>query len=407
MIKEKIIGMLVGIFILLLACSERDENESLINSGIMGTEKVDVSLSLSLPELQIESNTDYRPMSTRAADDKVKAVIDNQYRCLVLKEIGGTWYVEAYIEPLLKEGEGKRSELLVTDNPVFDNLQLTLRPGHYQVLVILNSGFTTWNKNLVPGAVVKNQSDTVTHACTYRFQEKDAFYANRGERQLSKEVFSGTADFTVTKTHDLHSPVAISGNTEIALTRRVAKLRFLLKDHPVEIVGSDRDYNFYNTEFTLYSTVKVTQEGEYFCDGLDCWGNAYYNRTNPTTQMRIIMSIKMDWQAADGGRYKMSVPRGTTIYSPFVFTDTAKVVHYQVEDILITGQAETPPIKHVYSGPITDLILRNDSVQPLVFQATDKVERTQEAHTVTLEYLQGESEKVLFPPYYECKFNSR
>lgn len=406
MIKEKIIGMLVGIFILLLACSERDENESLINSDIMGTEKVDVSLSLSLPELQIESNTDYRPMSTRVADDEVKALIVNKYRCLVLKEIGGTWYVEAYIEPLLKEGEG--SELLVTDNPVFDNLQLTLRPGHYQVLVILNSERTTlWNKNLVPGAVVKNQSDTITHACTYRFQAKDAIHANKGERQLSKEVFSGTVDFRITKTRDLHSPVAISGNTEIALTRRVAKLRFLLKDHPVDVEGSSLDYNFYDTEFTLYSTVKVTQEGEYFCDGLDCWGNAYYNRTNPTTQMKIIMSINMDWQAAAGEHYKMTVPAGTTIYSPFVFTDTTKVVHYQVENILITGQSESPSIQHVYRGPITGLILRNDSVQPLVFQATDKVKMDEEVHTVTLEYLQEESEKVLFPPYYECKFNSR
>ena len=35
MIKEKIIGMLVCIFILLLACSEPDENDSLINRNIM------------------------------------------------------------------------------------------------------------------------------------------------------------------------------------------------------------------------------------------------------------------------------------------------------------------------------------------------------------------------------------
>lgn len=405
MIKEKIIGMLVGIFILLLACSERDENESLINSGIMGTEKVDVSLSLSLPELQIESNTDYRPMSTRAIDDKVKALIDNQYRCLVLKEINKTWYVEASIQPLLKEGKW-RDVLKIMDTSVFNNLQLTLRPGHYKVLAVLNPGAVTWNNNLVPGTIVKNGPDTITHAYTYWFQDVHDSHMNRGERQVSREIFSGTAEFTIEKTSDVHSPVLIEGETKIALTRKVAKLRFLLKDHPVDI-NSGRDYNFYDTEFTLYSTVKVTQEGEYFCDGLDCWGNAYYNRTNPTTQMKIIMSIKMDWQAADGGRYKMSAPEGTTIYSPFVFTDAAKVVHYQVEDILITGQAETPPIKHVYSGPITDLILRNDSVQPLVFQATDTVEMTQKAHTVTLEYLQEESKKVLFPPYYECKFKSR
>lgn len=410
MIKEKIIGMLVGIFILLLACSERDENESLINSGIMGTEKVDVSLSLSLPELQIESNTDYRPMSTRTTDNEVKALIDNEYRCLVLKEIGGTWYVEAYVEPLLqKEVTGV---LKVKETPpVFDNLQLALRPGHYRVLVILNSGFTTWNKKLVPGAVVKNQSDTITHACTYRFQEKDAPFANRGERQLSKEIFSGTAEFTIEKTSDVHSPVSITGETKIALTRKVAKLRFLLKDHPavVEKVTNNgdtvrTDYNFTNTQYTIRSTIKVTQEGERFCDGLDCWGKAYYNRKKPTTQMRIIIDTNQYWQTtSDGRQYKIPLSN-VTIYSPFVFTDTTKIVSYQLGDMLITGKSESPSTQYVYSGPVAEFKLENNTIQPLVFQATNQVvyKKEDDANEVTLEFLQDESSEELFGAYYEC-----
>lgn len=36
MIKEKFIGMLVSIFILLLACSEQNDNETIVNNAIMG-----------------------------------------------------------------------------------------------------------------------------------------------------------------------------------------------------------------------------------------------------------------------------------------------------------------------------------------------------------------------------------
>lgn len=92
MIKEKIIGILVCIFSLLLACSEPDENDSLINRNIMGKDKVNVSLSLSLPEMQLEGNTDYRPMSSRATGN-IRSIIANSYKCLVIKEIGdnGMW----------------------------------------------------------------------------------------------------------------------------------------------------------------------------------------------------------------------------------------------------------------------------------------------------------------------------
>lgn len=407
MIKEKIIGMLVGIFILLLACSERDENESLINSGIMGTEKVDVSLSLSLPELQIESNTDYRPMSTRAADDKVKAVIENEYRCLVLKEIGGIWYVEASIKPLLKEGNWWEV-LKIMETSVFNNLQLTLRPGHYRVLAVLNPRAVTWNNNLVPGTIVKNGPDTITHAYTYWFQDVDSWHFNRGERQVSKEIFSGTAEFTIEKTSDVHSPVSIKGETKIALTRKVAKLRFLLKDHPavVEEVTDKGDtvrtnYNFTDTQYTIYSTIKVTQEGERFCDGLDCWGKAYYNRKKPTTQMRIIIDTDPYWQTtSDGRQYKIPLSN-VTIYSPFVLTDTTKIVSYQLGDMLITGQSDSP-FHYVYVGPVAEFKLENNTIQPLVFQARPQVEHKEPKDEVPLEYLQDESSEELFGTYYEC-----
>ena len=91
MIKEKFIGMLVSIFILLLACSEQNDNETIVNNAIMGKDKVNISLSLSsLPEVQIEGHTDYRPMSSRATGN-VRSIISNSYKCLVIKEIGNKY----------------------------------------------------------------------------------------------------------------------------------------------------------------------------------------------------------------------------------------------------------------------------------------------------------------------------
>lgn len=168
MIKEKIIGMLVCIFILLLACSEPDENDSLINRNIMGKDKVNVSLSLSLPEMQLEGNTDYRPMSSRAAGN-IRSIIANSYKCLVIKEIGDKWYVDTLTQRKLTTA-GTYAQVSITDDTRFNDLQLTLRPGHYRVLVVLNPRSTVWNPNLIPGAIVKGAADTIAHAYTYSYQ---------------------------------------------------------------------------------------------------------------------------------------------------------------------------------------------------------------------------------------------
>lgn len=130
MIKEKIIGMLVCIFILLLACSEPDENDSLINRNIMGKDKVNVSLSLSLPEMQLEGNTDYLPMSYGQQGISV-LLLPISYKCLVIKEIGDKWYVDTLTQRKLTTA-GTYAQVSITDDTRFNDLQLTLRPGHYR-----------------------------------------------------------------------------------------------------------------------------------------------------------------------------------------------------------------------------------------------------------------------------------
>lgn len=399
MTKEKIIGMLSSICILLSACSEQEENMSLINNAITEKESINVRLSLSsIPEIQTEGNTDYRPMFTRA-EGNIRAKIAKEYKCLVMKELNEIWYVDTLMKPSLSENVNWRNIIEVRDDTKFNDLELTLRPGHYRVLVVLNPRFTIWNPNLVPGAFVKNEPDTITHAYTYYYQPL-SIYGNQGKLELHEEIFVGTADFIVEKTSDLHS-ASVKGNTTITLTRKVMQFRFLLKNQPSD--GTNK-FNFKNTPHTLHATLKAPASGQPFCDGLDCWGNAYYNRHNPTREMNICTSLLGKWHTAITGQEYQMIGPGSTIYSPFVFSDNTKKVPYQLEKIKIYGQSGSDGFVYVYNQPIPDLVLENNTIQQIVFRTTEEVdtEASKPQRQVTLEYLKEESAQNLFNSYYEC-----
>lgn len=399
MIKEKIIGMLVCIFILLLACTERDETDSLINREIMGKDRVNVSLSLSsLPEMKIEGNTDYRPMGTRASGN-VRSKIYNRYKCLVLKEIGDKWYVDSLLERKLtniKELFYENKTLDVTDDFKFNDLHLSLRPGHYRVLVVLNSRAVKWNQDLIPGAVVKRETDTVTHAYTYALQTSIKDYINYNKIQLNREIFAGTAEFTVEKTPDLHSS-PISGNTRIVLKRKVMQLRFMLKDKEIN------DINFSTTQHTIHTFLVSTDPQKPLCDGLDCWGEPYYNHKTPTMSMELITDLQDDWRLANNDiQYKIAA-YNVTKFSPFVFSDDHKAMPYQIEKLKIYGQSEISAFNYTYPSVIPNLVLTDNSIQQIVFQVTNEVKYAPNEHPlVTLKYLEDESKMDLFDPYYEC-----
>lgn len=405
--KKKIFGILACICILLPACSEQEDNDSLIDGALAGKEQVTVRLTLSsIPEIQIDGNTDYRPTSTRADEGNVRALIENKYKCLVIKEIDNKWYVDTVIEPTLMNSS--ESSMKVMEDTKFKDLELTLRPGHYRVLAVLNPKGGKWNDNLVPGTVVKGEADTVAHAYTYRFQT-NSIYANFERREIPYELFTGTADFRVEKTSDLHS-LAVNGNTDIALTRKVMQLRFLLKDHDAWVPPVPPDtvsrikYNFSDTQHTLKATLQATQPDKPFCDGLDCWGDAYYNHQTPTLELPICTDLDPDWRLANNNEQYKMISHHVTIYSPFVFADDTKTVPYQLDNLRITGQAGGDGFVYVYKKPIGELVLKNNSIQPVVFQTTSEADHHIAAPQtqVTLEYLADESAQELFGAYYEC-----
>lgn len=398
MIREKIIGLLVSALILLPACSEWDENDNLINRERMEEEKVDVCLSLSLvPEMQIEGNTEYHPMSARSSET-IKTILTNPYKCLVMKEIDNKWYVDSLLTRTLTDKPvWTTTKIKVTDDTKLKDLRLSLRPGHYRILVVLNSSAVEWNSRLVPGTVVYNGPDTISHAYTYRFQRSlDPWYANYGKRQVSSEVFAGTAEFTVEKTPDLHSN-PVNGNTHIRFTRKVMQMRFLLKNQPI-----DESLNFKGTQYTIFATLEAEDPKQPFCDGLDCWGNPYYNHTPSTTELPICTNIDPYWREAKNGKEYKMISSHVTIYSPFVFTDSICQVPYHLKDIMISGQAGSNT--YVYKEKIPDLILKHNTIQQIVFRTTDKVDldNTTSSWQIILEYLKDESEEDLFDSYYEC-----
>lgn len=396
MIREKIIGLLVSTLILLPACSEWDENDNLINRERMEEEKVDVCLSLSLaPETQIEGNTEYQPMSARAAGN-IRAKIRIPYKCLILKKIDNKWYVDSLIDRKLTDAS-PWTTLEVTGDTKFNDLQLSLRPGHYRILAVLNPSSVEWNSRLVPGAVVCNGPDSITHAYAYRFQRSTDFI-NHGKRELGYEIFAGTAAFTVEKTPDLHSN-PVNGNTHINFTRKLMQMRFLLKDQT-----SSLGFNFEETPHFIFATLEADDPNRPFCDGLDCWGNPYYNHIPSTTELPICTSIDASWRKAkNGNQYKM-ISSHVTIYSPFVFTDSTCQVPYHLKDIMIAGQSGQGGFTYVYKKSIPDLILKHNTIQQIVFRTTDEVDPdiSKPQLQVTLEYLKDESEEDLFDPYYEC-----
>lgn len=389
--------MLGSICILFLACSEQEDIKSAMNSAIKGENTVDVSLSLSFaPEVGVENSIDYRPMVTRG-EERVQSLIDTIYQCLVMKEINNKWYVDTLMNQLLVD-DPETSPLKVTETTSFKDIQLTLRPGHYRILAVLNPGSGAWNPQLLSGAVVKGESDTVACAYTYIFQKNKRF-ANWGKRQISKEMFAGTAEFSIEKTSDLHS-VPINGNTHITFTRKVGQIRFLLKD-----VDSPRyQFNFNNTQHTVHATLRADRSDKPFCDGLDCWGDAYYNHRKPTTELEICTDLGPDWRSAlTFDQYKM-ISRYVTIYSPFVYADEKTQVPYRLENIKVIGQSGYGGFVYVYNQPIQNLILKNNSIQQVVFCTTDEVdwEVVSPQFQVTLKYLEDESSQRLFDSYYEC-----
>lgn len=392
MVKNLIRWVCLGIF--LTAC----EQEERLYTEESGNYRCAIPLSL-VSDLRIQEGTDYVPMYTKA-DDAIKTELENACHCLVLKKIDSKWYVDDLLQIPLDKSKSLYTTLTVGSDGTIGSIEMTLRPGYYRILVVTNGWGVEWNPALTCGYLVKDETalqNATPYAFTYPVQ-KDAHYLNYGYRSLAKEIFTGTYEFEISKTGDLHS-APINGNGQVNLTRKLSRFRILLKDTP----STDGRPNFnLSTAHYVYPVLKATGDVP-FCDGIDCWGDAYYNRESPTYELPMCIStVEKAKVATNGASYQLILPKNSTYPAVFIFTDETKTegIPYEISIAKILSNSGGPT--YYYDGAIQGHILYPNAIDGLVFQTTDQEkEGPGGLPSIKIEQVPEENAVALFPPFYE------
>lgn len=392
--RKNVIGWVcLGIF--LVACEQEEINYPKEEEP----ENYRFSIPLSLTSsVTVGEGTDYVPMATKA-DDQIKTMIEEECRCLVLKEIESQWYVDTLLFFTWNKSKSYTSPQPITADGNLGTLDLVLRPGTYRLLVVANPNGVDWNPALIPGYKVKGEATAETpipYAFTYTIQQQPG-YLDYGYRSLFREIFTGTYQFTVSKTGDLHSD-PVNGNGGVHLTRKVSRFRILLKG----VVPSEPTFAFESTYYFAYLELEA-QGDNFFCDGIDCWGNAYYNRKEPTSILPLCISTSGEWhKTADLDSFQLVLPNHSTYSSALVFTDETKNqgLPYAITLTRILGQSGG--FTYYYPGKIEGHTLFPNSIDGIVVQPTDRY-RLKDGYKVEIEVepVDVENTVTLFPPFYE------
>lgn len=391
---KNLIG-LVCIGMLLAAC---EQEEVFYDPGITDNHRIAIPLSVA-PDLFLEEHSEYVPMSTKAADH-IEAKIENTCRCLIMKEIDSKWYVDTLLQATLDKSLAPYASQKVKASGPVGTLDLILSPGHYRILAVANASGVTWNPALTPGYQVKDEmvsGNPVPYAFTYSVQTDDQF-SNYGYRSLYREVFTGTYQFTVSKTGDLHSD-PLNGNGSVSLSRKVSRFRLLLKNR----LSPKENFPFNLTPHFAHVALKATGDTP-FCNGIDCWGDAYYDRETPLNLFEMYISTYGKWStAANGAEYQMVLPENSTYPAVFIFTDErmAQGISYQIVECLISGKSGE--FTYYYDGTIDGHTLYPNSIDGIVLQTTDeyKMNPGQGYPSVRVEIVPEENAATLFDAFYE------
>lgn len=392
---KNIIG-LVCLGVLLAACEQEE-----IGNYPPSADTYRVSIPLSVASgLSLEQYSDYVPMSTKAGD-QIEAKIDTVCRCLVLKEIDSKWYVDTVLlQNKLNKNLSLSAEYTINTSGEIGTVDLILSPGHYRILVAVNTPKSAWNPALVPGYMVKEEGNPnipVPYAFTYT-TDTDPNRPNYGLRSIYEEIFAGTYEFTVSKTGDLHSDPS-NGNQSMSLNRKVSRFRILLKN----TVSPKEGFPFLETDHFARLTFETTGDTP-FCSGIDCWGDAYYDQANPLKTFEMYISTSSKWRVAtNGSEYQMVIPVNSTYRAAFLYTDEKKTegVPFRILPFRITGQ--TGSFTYYYDKIIEGHILYPNSIDGIVLQTTDEYQMKPNASLpeVRVEVISEENASTLFDCFYE------
>lgn len=354
--RTNILGY-ICLFLLLLACQE---DEQILSDNRVSSEGVKVTIPIGIaPETEWDYATDYVPMQTRATGERL-ALVDRLFKSIVMKEIDGAWYVDTIQKRNLENVELIKSYCLLTQRNDIGKIDIVLSPGHYKILVVIGPNSVSWNLDLKKGFLIKagNESDeNIPYACTYRTNEDYPF--------LSREVFAGVMDFTVSKTGDLHSS-AQNGNNELTLKRWVSKYRVALEG-PDDGKSFSKDV-FPNTQHFVSFTL-TTDEPHAFCEGIDCFGKAFYS-SQPKKEIKMRMSADRFRFSNESPQkyYQIITPNNSTHPSQYLFIDPEKKegIPYHINSFKLHGASdgskynmddEFPP-QMLYPNSITGITLK-------------------------------------------------
>lgn len=317
------------------------------------SDRIPVTLQASFGT-SIENETGFVPMGTRGGSDTIYTILNNLYKAVVAKKIDQKWILDTIVDTLVNREISRKSSINVIKSTTFDPLYLELRPGIYRVTLFFNSSSLVWDSGLRPGTVVEDGSGAVYCAGIYWVS---TFWADKGFRTLARrEIFTGTVDFEVNKTTNLHS--SSLDPLQVKLERKNTCFRVLLKEDP------SSGHEFGPTQITVTANF-VADEGQYFPDGLDVWGNPWYDKNNLSDTLSLRTSAL---NLVEG--YLISNEANTTLFSPYLIMPE-EGIHCQLYSVTMTGQSNEDFQNYKLKDNFKrNYVLKNDYIDGIVLSPT-------------------------------------
>ncbi|GEM_PF-2162678 len=347
-----------ALLFLFTACSQDENNSWTPDTG--KDEKVTVNFNLSLKDVMY--STDYVPM--RAAGDEVFVSTERQYKAILFKKFDNYWVIDSLLSLDITDEPGYGRVQLSASTPL-KSISLTLRPGDYHLTLITNPGFVNWKPYIFEGSIIEiNDEVNPQPLCGYMIGTES--YPVDQRYYLGAEIFSGHTSFTVEKQDTLHGQVPAPLET-IEMKRRVGRFRIVLQNDPST---GDRNFGFgYMGEQVV---CEMTANNDVFCNGLDLWGNPYYDPSEPITQM-MYSSMSQSSPVASGNGESYFIPSANTrIFATHFFTQPGRDIEFTLSDIESTVRSGDP--YHIYIGEIPGLMIQDNTINGIVFKPGPKVQ---------------------------------
>ena len=351
MIRKILVLLCITTF--MLSCQQDDiythtgENENNIDG-------VPVKIGIGMGNLQY--GTDYTAMTKAGNPDEIKVKISKLYRMVLMKEVEDKIIIDKIIT--------RATDLTIRDwessgykeGESMSDTTLILTPGKYHITVFTGFKDLTENTNLKEGLIVADATKDGTETYAYTYGIGTTNYSNAGMDYIAEEIFTGYAEFEVKKTQDLHSPSDPAlDDVKITLKRRVTKYRIILHDAPGQKPSNSFASN--SAEPIIKAHLKAVQ-GK-FVDGLDIWGNPWYNPVTERKEIEYCTECKSSMiPFPSGDRYYLST-HGARVNAPYFFSKEGDDVVVEISNIQALFGSNSRYYEY-YGPPVTATFIHSN-----------------------------------------------